>query len=260
MPAINPARTRDLCYRLTDQRVHKELGLVPLSVACDKLAYSALRCAGLLDDLGVVDRSGVDGVFEVHPAAALKAWGCSIRGTKASLCSPRPTAPHCSGCHRPLGILRREPQHDRIVTYMFRTPESTARSSVSCGAAEGLVRQAELDRRASRVSDRADEQDGHGLASLNFMRPRRQGNAWRLASTSAFPTGPENRRRPFCYNPPDPSSGRYPGSIVKRAPCAYPKESPMRQSLQSPAVGSICNESVTHGDCHHRDPGACRRR
>jgi hypothetical protein len=82
MPSWDSGFARSLCYRLTDRRVREELDLVPLSVACDKLAFSALRCAGLLDDLGVVDRSGVKGVFEVYPAAALKAWHFVGKGVK----------------------------------------------------------------------------------------------------------------------------------------------------------------------------------
>jgi hypothetical protein len=67
---------------LTDLRVRDELGLVPLAVAADRIALPALRCSGLLDELGVIDRSGVDGVFEVYPAAALKAWGLPYRKYK----------------------------------------------------------------------------------------------------------------------------------------------------------------------------------
>lgn len=82
--------SRALTYRLTDIRVKEALSikpgrpLTPLSVAADKIAYTALRCSGLLDDLGVVDRSGVDGVFEVYPAASLKAWGLPYSEYKGS--------------------------------------------------------------------------------------------------------------------------------------------------------------------------------
>jgi hypothetical protein len=88
MPRWDAGFARSLCYRLTDDRVREELGLVPLSVACDKLAFSALRCAGLLDDLGVVDRSGVNGVFEVYPAAALRAWHFVSKGIKPGGSTP----------------------------------------------------------------------------------------------------------------------------------------------------------------------------
>jgi predicted nuclease with RNAse H fold len=73
---------RTLSYRLTDIRVWKETGLVPLSVAADKIALPAMRCVGLLGRLGVVNRSGDGRVFEVYPAAALRAWGFKSVGPK----------------------------------------------------------------------------------------------------------------------------------------------------------------------------------
>jgi hypothetical protein len=81
-PAWKADRQKELCFRLTDLRIREEVGLVPLSVAADKIAVAAMRCAGILDALRVVDRSGVDGVFEVYPAAALKAWGFPYKGYK----------------------------------------------------------------------------------------------------------------------------------------------------------------------------------
>ena len=71
---------KKLCYRLTDLRVNECLGLVPLSVSADKIARPAMRCSLLLWKLGVTDRSGTDGVFEVYPSAALKAWGFPFAG------------------------------------------------------------------------------------------------------------------------------------------------------------------------------------
>jgi hypothetical protein len=82
LPPWNAALARAVFFRLTDRRVREELGIVPLSVAADKIAFPALRCTGLLDDLGVTDRSGSNGVFEVYPAAALKAWGLPFKGYK----------------------------------------------------------------------------------------------------------------------------------------------------------------------------------
>jgi hypothetical protein len=79
----SPALARSLGYRLTDDRVHAELEIMPLTVSADRIAVSAMRCSGLLDDLGVIDRSGIGGVFEVYPAAALKAWGFPYRGYKS---------------------------------------------------------------------------------------------------------------------------------------------------------------------------------
>ncbi len=34
----------------------------------------------------------------------------------------------------------------------------------------------------------------------------------------------------------------------------------MRQSLKSPAISSLFNEGMVHGDNHPRDEGVCRRR
>jgi len=68
--------------------VWKDLGRPPLSVAADKIALPAMRCAGLLDALGVVDRSGDGQVFEVYPAVALKTWGLASSGYKASRTAP----------------------------------------------------------------------------------------------------------------------------------------------------------------------------
>jgi Protein of unknown function (DUF429) len=42
---------RALAYRVTDEAVRHETGLVPLSVAADRIAYTAMRCAGLLAQL-----------------------------------------------------------------------------------------------------------------------------------------------------------------------------------------------------------------
>lgn len=34
----------------------------------------------------------------------------------------------------------------------------------------------------------------------------------------------------------------------------------MQQSLKSPAMSSLFNEGMVHGDDHSRDDGVCRRR
>jgi predicted RNase H-like nuclease len=70
---------RSLRYRLTDEIVHQQLGIWPLSVSTDRIGVTALRCAALLDALATaghpVDRAGSGRVVEVYPAAALKHWG-----------------------------------------------------------------------------------------------------------------------------------------------------------------------------------------
>ena len=78
---------RRLANRTTDLAVVETIGMRPLSVATDRIAHAAMRCAALLADLAraglAVDRSGVTGaVVEVYPAAALRQWGLTYRGYK----------------------------------------------------------------------------------------------------------------------------------------------------------------------------------
>lgn len=77
-----PERRDALRFRRTDHLVRARLGRWPLSVSSDLIAIVAMRCAGLLDNLGVVDRSGGGQVVEVYPAAALASWGFRSRGYK----------------------------------------------------------------------------------------------------------------------------------------------------------------------------------
>ncbi|GAB3970943.1 DUF429 domain-containing protein [Plantactinospora veratri] len=77
---------RGLAYRLTDEVVREETGIIPLSVSADRIAHAAFRCAGLLAMLATaghdVDRGGGGKVVEVYPAAALYRWGLAHRGYK----------------------------------------------------------------------------------------------------------------------------------------------------------------------------------
>ncbi|MFG3441962.1 DUF429 domain-containing protein [Nonomuraea sp. NPDC047897] len=77
---------RDLALRVTDQVVHEQTGLTPLSVSADRIGHATMRCAGLLAALArhgrAVDRRGGGAVVEVYPAAALKGWGLPHRGYK----------------------------------------------------------------------------------------------------------------------------------------------------------------------------------
>lgn len=77
---------RRLAYRRTDDVVRTVTGLVPLSVAADRIGHTAMRCAGLLArlaELGApVDRCGDGVVVEVYPAVSLKQWGLPHRGYK----------------------------------------------------------------------------------------------------------------------------------------------------------------------------------
>lgn len=82
-PTWDDARRRELTFRRTDLHVWRTVGRVPLSVAADRIALPALRCAGLLARLGVADRAGDGRVFEVYPAAALRSWGLAAAGYKS---------------------------------------------------------------------------------------------------------------------------------------------------------------------------------
>ena len=79
---------RQLAFRLTDEAVREATGLVPLSVAADRIAHTAMRCAGLLARLASngqpVDRCGTGVVVEVYPAASLWQWGLPYRGYKGA--------------------------------------------------------------------------------------------------------------------------------------------------------------------------------
>ncbi|MFY1615887.1 DUF429 domain-containing protein [Micromonospora sp. WMMD736] len=77
---------RSLAWRRTDAVTHAVTGRLPLSVAADRIAHTAMRCAALLARLAAdghpVDRSGGGTVVEVYPAASLKQWGLPYRGYK----------------------------------------------------------------------------------------------------------------------------------------------------------------------------------
>ncbi|MGK5441428.1 DUF429 domain-containing protein [Micromonospora sp. URMC 105] len=77
---------RSLAWRRTDVVTHELTGRLSLSVAADRIAHTAMRCAALLARLAEVgqpvDRSGSGTVVEVYPAASLKQWLLPYRGYK----------------------------------------------------------------------------------------------------------------------------------------------------------------------------------
>jgi hypothetical protein len=79
---------RQLALRETDLVIRSATGLIPFSVAADRIGLAAMRCAGLLARLAAaaapVDRSGAGVVVEVYPAAALKQWGLTYRRYKGT--------------------------------------------------------------------------------------------------------------------------------------------------------------------------------
>ena len=77
---------RDLAYRATDEIVRTEYGLIPLSVATDRIGLTAMRAARLQALLAArgcpVSRDGTGLIVEVYPAASLKHWGLAFRRYK----------------------------------------------------------------------------------------------------------------------------------------------------------------------------------
>jgi predicted nuclease with RNAse H fold len=77
---------RQLAWRRTDEAVRTQAGMIPLSVATDRIGHAAMRCAGLLAQLArqgqPADRCGTGVVVEVYPAASLKQWELPHRGYK----------------------------------------------------------------------------------------------------------------------------------------------------------------------------------
>lgn len=77
--AIDCDRSR-LERRATDRWVHKTTGKLPLSVSTDRIAYAAMRAAGLLSDYSqltghAVDRTGETGIIcEAYPDPAIRAF------------------------------------------------------------------------------------------------------------------------------------------------------------------------------------------
>ena len=91
---LHPPRSTDrqwrrgMAMRATDVAVHERTGLWPLSVATERIAYAAMRWAGIeanLRESGIrVARGGSGALFEVYPAAALKVWSLQHRGYKGA--------------------------------------------------------------------------------------------------------------------------------------------------------------------------------
>ncbi|MFF5180692.1 DUF429 domain-containing protein [Micromonospora sp. NPDC000316] len=83
---VGRAWRRTLAWRRTDMVTHELTGRLSLSVAADRIAHTAMRCAAVLAKLAAeghpVDRSGNGAVVEVYPAASLKQWGLPFRGYK----------------------------------------------------------------------------------------------------------------------------------------------------------------------------------
>jgi hypothetical protein len=75
---------KEIVLRDTDRNVRTMTNLNPLSVAAEKIAHPAIRCAELLTALSptAIDRTGSGLCAEVYPAAALKRWELPHKGYK----------------------------------------------------------------------------------------------------------------------------------------------------------------------------------
>lgn len=82
--STDKAWRRRLAYRRTDEVVRERLGLIPLSVAADRIAHPAMRWAGVMARL-VADGVPVERtVVEAYPAGSLKCWGLPHRRYKGT--------------------------------------------------------------------------------------------------------------------------------------------------------------------------------
>ena len=91
-PSTGPEWRREVLFRTTDLEVRRRVGKTPLSVAADKIAYPAIRWAGIaarLQEQGVpVPPDGHGIACEVYPGAALVVWqlaGHTYKGTKGAI-------------------------------------------------------------------------------------------------------------------------------------------------------------------------------
>jgi predicted nuclease with RNAse H fold len=80
----SPERRDELRFRRTDFMVREIAGRWPLSVSSDLIAVPTMRCVGLLEKMGVADRSGDGRVYETYPACALQRWGFRSTGYKGT--------------------------------------------------------------------------------------------------------------------------------------------------------------------------------
>lgn len=90
VPDVMPSASwrRSLAYRITDEYVRSTLGIIPLSVATDRIGLTAMRAARLQVLLALhghtIDRAGSGLIVEVYPAAGLKHWGLPYRRYKGN--------------------------------------------------------------------------------------------------------------------------------------------------------------------------------
>lgn len=140
---------RSLVYRMTDEVVRERTGVLPLSVAADRIGHVALRCAALLALLAergtAVDRCGDGVVVEVYPAAALRQWGLTHRGYKR----PGQQASHALLVD---GLLAAAPwldlgSYQRLCRSTHDATDAVVAALVARAAALGLASRPDADQR-----------------------------------------------------------------------------------------------------------------
>lgn len=94
-PGTGPEWRREVLFRATDLEVRRRVRKVPLSVASDRIAYPAIRWAGIaarLREQGFpISPDGHSIACEVYPGGALAAWQLGMhryKGTKGAASRP----------------------------------------------------------------------------------------------------------------------------------------------------------------------------
>ena len=159
------AQKQALAYRRTDSEVRIATGHWPLSVSADRIAYPAMRCAGLLGRLASnghrVRRSGVDSrVVEVYPAAALRRWSVPTAGFKTD------PAARVELVER---LVRLTPWLDWSGFAPLCTEEHDALDAVVCAVVAGAVVRGRTTRPAADLLELADEEGWIHLPDQGFL-------------------------------------------------------------------------------------------
>lgn len=139
---------RKLRLRGTDEWIRAVTGITPLSVSSDMIAIPAMRCASLLERLGVRDRSGDGRVFEVYPAAALRQWRLQYRGYKDRKDASALTV-LLAGLKERASWLRISPPDERLCASCHDAFDALVASLVARAAAKGLTRRPTADELAA---------------------------------------------------------------------------------------------------------------
>lgn len=159
------AQKQALAYRRTDSEVRIATGHWPLSVSADRIAYPAMRCAGLLGRLASnghrLRRSGVDScVAEVYPAAALRRWNVPTTGFKTD------PAARAELVQRLVGLT---PWLDWSGFVGLCAEQHDALDAVVCAMVAGAVVRGRTSRPATDLVELANEEGWIHLPDTDFL-------------------------------------------------------------------------------------------